>query len=387
MRVAFVTNFCPHYRVRTFEIFSQYYDIDYYFFSAGNDWYWQQQNGVHSGNFHYEYLHGVSIGRTRITPDLPFKLFGGSYDAYIKCINGRFALPITYLVSRLRKKPFILWTGIWMRLQTPGHLLMFPITRFIYRHADALVVYGEHVKKYLLSEGVREEHIFVTSHAVDNDAHSRLVGEEEKIAIIQNLNIPQGKMIILYLGRLEKAKGIHFLIDAFASLNRDDSILVFAGDGAHRNPLVNRAIEVGIIDRVRFAGYVKPEQTTSYYAVAYVCVLPSITTKTFKEPWGLVVNEAFNQGVPVIATDAVGAAAGGLVQDRLNGYIVKEGSADDLASALRMLLDNPQLRETMGKNARTIIAKWDNEHMVLGFRRALDYAFEKQSATSRKFVR
>ena len=61
--------------------------------------------------------------------------------------------------------------------------------------------------------------------------------------------------------------------------------------------------------------------------MADVYVLPSITTRLFKEPWGLVVNEAFNQGVPVIATDAVGAAAGGLVENGVNGFVVPEGNS------------------------------------------------------------
>jgi glycosyltransferase involved in cell wall biosynthesis len=373
MRVAFITNFCPHYRVKTFETFSKYHTVDYYFFSAGDDWYWQQQNGVRAGNFHFEYLRGVSVGRTRITPALPVKLLRGGYDVYIKCINGRFALPITYLIARMRRKPFILWTGIWMRLQTTSHRLLFPATRFVYRHADAVVVYGEHVKQYLVGEGVSEERIFVAAHAVDNDVYGRPVTYDEKNTLIQKLNIPPGRKIILYLGRLEEAKGLSCLLEAFASLKLDDGILLLAGDGVYRSQLVNLARERGILDRVWFAGYVPPEQTIVYYSIASVYVLPSITTDTFKEPWGLVVNEAFNQGLPVIATDAVGAAAGGLVQDGYNGYIVREHDAGGLALALYKILDDPQLRDIFGKNALATIARWDNERMVLGFRQAVDY--------------
>ena len=59
------------------------------------------------------------------------------------------------------------------------------------------------------------------------------------------------------------------------------------------------------------------------YAAADVLVLPSIRTRTFTEPWGLVTNEAMHQGTPVIATDAVGAVAGGLVRDGRNGLVVR----------------------------------------------------------------
>ncbi len=124
----------------------KYHDVEYYFFSAGKEWYWQQKNGVHTGNFHYEYLKGFYLGKTRIVPDLAVKLLFGKYDVYIKCINGRFALPITFLIALRSKKPFILWTGNLDAISYSCRRLFFPITCFIYRDADAVVVYGEHVK-------------------------------------------------------------------------------------------------------------------------------------------------------------------------------------------------------------------------------------------------
>ena len=373
MKIAFVTHYCTHYRVKTYEMLARFYSIHFYFYSEGKEWYWQQEHGVRAGDFHYEYLPGFRLGRTRVTPTLPWKLWRGNYDIYIKCINGRFALPITYLIARLKRKPFILWTGIWMRLQTPFHRLAWPLTRYIYRHADAIVVYGEHVKRYLMSEGVPGERIFVAAHAVDNEAYNRPVSEEEKQALRQQLNIVPGKKIVLYLGRLVEEKGLPYLLEAFALLQQDDAVLVLVGTGPEKARLERLAQELGIAANVRFVGYVPPERTVPYYSISWVYVLPSITTPYFKEPWGLVVNEAFNQGVPVIATEAVGAAAGGLVQDGINGFVVPERDSVALAKALRRILDDPDLRERFSQNARQIIATWDNERMVLGFRQAIEY--------------
>ncbi len=121
------------------------------------------------------------------------------------------------------------------------------------------------------------------------------------------------------------------------------------------------------------------EESIPYYALADVFVLPSITLPQGKEPWGLVVNEAFDQGVPVIVTEAVGAAAGGLVQDGVNGFIVPERDLNALAEAITNILKNPQLRNQMSKNARDKISSWDNESMVLGFRKAVEYVLEKEN--------
>jgi glycosyltransferase involved in cell wall biosynthesis len=269
-----------------------------------------------------------------------------------------------------------------MRLQTPFHRLAWPLTRYIYRHADAIVVYGEHVKRYLMSEGVLGERIFVAAHAVDNEAYNRPVSEEEKQALRRQLNISPDKKVVLYLGRLEEVKGLPYLLEAFASLRRDNAVLVLAGTGSEKGRLERLSQELGIAENVRFGGYVPPEKAVPYYSIAWVYVLPSITTPYGKEPWGLVINEAFNQGVPVIAADAVGAAAGGLVQDGVNGFVVPERDRVALAQAMRCILDNPDLRERFSQNARQIIAAWDNERMVMGFRQAIEYVTGHSSTVS-----
>ena len=372
MRVAFVTNICPHYRVKTFETLARYFDLDFYFFSTGKEWYWQRQHGVKSGSFRHEYLPGVSVGGTRITPTLPYRLWSKDYDVYIKCINGRFALPATLLVARLRGRPLVLWTGVWMRLQSPAHRLMFPFTRYVYRHADAIVVYGDHVKRYLIREGVPAERIFSAHHAVDNQAYNVAIPEADRRALRDQLRAGDRK-VVLYLGRLEAGKGLDYLIDGFAAADGDDALLVLAGEGSERSRLEQLARDRGIAERVRFVGYVASNQTMAYYAIAWVYVLPSITLPLLKEAWGLVVNEAMNQGTPVIASDAVGAAAGGLVVDGENGFVVPERDASAITRALNRVLGEPGLRDRLGESARRVVATWDNERMVRGFRDAIEY--------------
>ena len=84
-----------------------------------------------------------------------------------------------------------------------------------------------------------------------------------------------------------------------------------------------------------------PVELRNFYAGSDVVVVPSVPTRTIRETWSLVVNEAMHQGVPVIASDAVGAAAGGLVRDGANGIVVPAGDAGALARAIRRLHDDP----------------------------------------------
>jgi glycosyltransferase involved in cell wall biosynthesis len=372
-KVAFVENLCTHYTRGLFEALARRVDLDCVFFSPGNEWYWQPERGASTGDFKFEYLKGFDVGHTRVSPTLPQRLLQNDYDVYIKCINGKFAIPITYLVARMRKKPFILRTGVWMRLLTPLHRLLYPVTKYLYHHSDAIVVYGSHVKRYLISEGVPAERIFVAGNAADNSLYGREVPAEEKTRLRQSLGVPLEQKIVLYVGRFEEVKGPRYLIDAFARLDRKDAVLVLVGSGSHADELQQQVASLGIADRVRFPGNVTPEETVAYFSIAWVDVVPSVTMPAGNETWGFVANEALNQGVPVIATTAVGAAAGGLVADGINGLVVPERDAAALARAICRVLDDADLRARLSEGALATVKDWTHEAMAQAFCDAIDY--------------
>jgi glycosyltransferase involved in cell wall biosynthesis len=84
-----------------------------------------------------------------------------------------------------------------------------------------------------------------------------------------------------------------------------------------------------------------------------------------------VLNEAMLQGTPVIATDAVGAVAGGLVRDGKNGLVAPAGDPEALAARLRTLADSPELRAQLGEAARKDAAALTPEAWLAGMQAAL----------------
>jgi glycosyltransferase involved in cell wall biosynthesis len=122
---------------------------------------------------------------------------------------------------------------------------------------------------------------------------------------------------------------------------------------------------------VHVAGRLDPEQLRNFYAGSDVVVVPSVPTRTVLEPWGLVVNEAFDRGVPVIATTAVGAAAGGLVQDERTGLVVPAGDPAALAAALRRLHGDAALSARLGAAAREAVRAFSHDAWAAGMSRAL----------------
>ena len=118
------------------------------------------------------------------------------------------------------------------------------------------------------------------------------------------------------------------------------------------------------------AGALEPERLRDVYAACDVLVVPSIATRRFREPWGLVVNEAMNRRLAVIATDAVGAAAGGLVRDGRNGLVVPAGDTAALAGAIARLAGDPQLRARLGAGREDVRA-YTHDAWAEGFSAAL----------------
>jgi glycosyltransferase involved in cell wall biosynthesis len=373
-KVTFITNFASHYRSRTFELIAERHDAWFYFFSKGGEANWLAEHGVSSGRFPYRYLSGFSIAGIRIAPRLIPLAFRDESDVVIKCINGKFALAVVASACLLRRRPFIVWTGDWSVLDSRFARLFDRVNHLVYKHADAIVTYGEHVTRYLVEQGIPPEKIFTSKHAVTNEIYSRPVPAGETELLRRALAIPRDAKIVLSLGRLVPIKGLAYLIRAFAAADSArDAYLVIAGVGPERAACEELIRQLGIEDRVRFPGYVKPAASVAYYAAANVFVLPSLTRNGWKETWGLVVNEAFNQGVPVITTDAVGAAAGGLVVDGENGFVVPERNAAAIASALDLILTGAGLRRRLSANARRRIAGWGQKDMVEAFADAIDY--------------
>ena len=118
-------------------------------------------------------------------------------------------------------------------------------------------------------------------------------------------------------------------------------------------------------------GQLDPHQLRNFHAAADVLIVPSIPTRSFREPWGLVVNEAMHQGTPVIATDAVGAAAGRLVRDGETGVIVPARNPAALSSAILRLRDDPSLRSRLGEAGRAAAAQQTFAAWAQGFSDAL----------------
>ena len=289
-------------------------------------------------------------------------------------ISGRVALPAAYAGARRARVPFVLWATIWGHPRTAAHAASYLPLRHIYRDADAIATYGPHVSAYVRRKGARGP-VFEAPQAVD----SRLLGGARRSAPdVRVLTKP----CLSAESRGERPRSAHL---GLARLGPSSSC-ERAGSGrrgAVPSPAPRHQRGTGRRRGHPRRGAQPPDEVRNFYAGSDVVVLPSVRTREFLEPWGLVVNEAFHQGRPVIATHAVGAVAGGLLRHQRNGLVVAPGDPAALAAALRRLHDDPALRDRLGAQARADVAAYTFDAWADGMADALAAA-GSSSSRSRK---
>ncbi|HJO83638.1 MAG: glycosyltransferase family 4 protein [SAR202 cluster bacterium] len=154
-----------------------------------------------------------------------------------------------------------------------------------------------------------------------------------------------GKINLLYLGRLEKRKGLKHLLGAYARLKWDwpelRLVVVGAGDPDADS---HRMMSERNLSDVVFTGRVSDSEKARYFKSAHIYCSPA----TGKESFGIVLLEAMAAGAPVVATDIDGYA--GVINHGEDGLLVPPKNDEQLARAIDMLLRDPGLRERLSEN-------------------------------------
>lgn len=165
--------------------------------------------------------------------------------------------------------------------------------------------------------------------------------------------IPNGRRIMLYVGRLDKEKRIEDIVRALPLIAKKvDAQFFIAGTGKRGKQIARLATQLGVQDRVTLAGFVSDEDLPNLYRLAQVFIMAGIA-----ELQSIVTMEAMASGLPIVAVNA--NALPELVHDGQNGFLFTDGDTEELARSAITLLSDAELARKMGEESARIVQTHD----------------------------
>lgn len=215
----------------------------------------------------------------------------------------------------------------------------------IAQSVDQVIVWTEHEYQTMVDlYGTSPDRIEIIPPGVDSSRFAPASQAESRAEL--NLN---GEKVLLYVGRLERLKGIDTLFKAVAQLDHPDGIRLYVAGGSRGAPGMRRLLclarDLGIRHKVKFLGSIPQERLKTYYNAADICVLPS-----YYESFGFAALEAAACGKPVVASRVGGLTT--VVKDGVTGFLVNWRCPGLFVERLELLLRNDELRTEMGAAAR-----------------------------------
>jgi glycosyltransferase involved in cell wall biosynthesis len=282
------------------------------------------------------YLRGLRLPGARIlvrheypvTPGIVRALNASHPDVVVVSGWSTFASQAAIAWCRLRRVPYVLHVEShdleprsgWRR--TVKRTVVPPLVR----GAASVLVVGTAARESVIGHGAKPERVRVFANTIDVE---RWTARADGLP-----RATHDGVVVLSVGRAVHEKGFDVLEAA-------------AGAAGVR------------LDTV--TGGVTEEDLARRYVDADIFALLSR-----HEPWGVVVNEAATSGLPLVLSDAVGAARD-LLRDGENGFLVPAGDSDAAAEALRKLAADPDLRRRMGERSRELVRAWGYEPSVENF--------------------
>ena len=224
------------------------------------------------------------------------------------------------------------------------------IERFILRNADYALCSSEEIKKLLILKG------FIKPIDVVYPCFDFSFLKKSNTGNLKEYLGLKG-IVIGYTGRIIKEKGLETLLRACSSLTVKYSILL-VGSGSNKDNLLALADELGIGDKLMFVSSIDYKEIPGLLSLMDIFVLPSITTRKWKEQFGRVIIEAMACEVPVIGSTS------GAIPEVVNdaGLVFKENDSHDLKSKIMMLIKDSKFRNRLKKKGKEHSRKFSVEN-------------------------
>jgi glycosyltransferase involved in cell wall biosynthesis len=224
------------------------------------------------------------------------------------------------------------------------------------QNAARLHALNELERQQFIDLKVPPERISILPNGVDLDEYREL---PQVNSFRKEYNISESAPVVLFLARINKIKGVDFLISAFEQVQKQvpDAVLLIVGpDDGYLTEVQRQVAGLGLQDKVRFTGYLEGEKKLQAYLSSDVYVLPSSY-----EMFAITLLESLACGTPIIATDRCGLAD--YVRQHQLGSIVNFGDIPTLCEEIVTTLQNPEKTKTRAIYGRQYVLEhfgWDS---------------------------
>lgn len=353
MKVLFLTNIPSPYRVDFFNELGKYCELTVAFEgenATDRDKKWKASEVQ---NFKAIFLRGV---RTKSDQFLCLDIFKVIKEGFDRIIVGGYSTPTGMLAiefMRLHKIPF--WIEADGGMISQDSAIKYQVKKHFISAASGWFSSGKVTTDYFVHYGANANKVytypFTSLKAEDIAADTPTV--EEKNCLRNKLNMRN--KVVLTVGQFIHRKGFDVLLEAWKDCSKDAELYIVGAEPTEEYQRIKEKLK---LNNVYFVGFKTKDQLKQYYKAADLFVLP-----TREDIWGLVVNEAMANGLPVITTDRCVAGLE-LVEDDKNGYIVPVENSEILAQKINYVLDNDAVREKMPQNSLKKIKDWTIENMA-----------------------
>ncbi len=355
-RILYINNFEAPYRVPFYNLIAEKFDLTVAFSDATSDQSERNQKWFYNGDRKYKVIQlnckkvfgkrlGFEVLKYMKDYDLIFM------DMYSNPTN---LLANLYLKFTRKKKLVLSIDGMLKHPNESWFIRAFK--RWILKTPQYILSPSEYVDECLEQYNVPQKKLFRYNFTsiLKEDILDCLPTMEEKKALREKLNI-KGDKVVVSVGQFIHRKGFDVLLKAFSNCPKTYSLNIIGAEPTQEYINLKNEYE---LDNVQFIGFKSKEELKEYYSVADLFVLP-----TREDVWGLVINEAMAQGLPVITTDRCVSGLA-LVDNGENGYIVPVEDYEQLADRINRILQSEEVCKRMSENSLKTIASYTIEHMA-----------------------
>lgn len=350
MKVLFLTNIPSPYRVDFFNELGKCCDLTVLFERASADNRQWQSN--QNENYEAIFLKGRPIGNDMALCFEIKKYLNKSFD---RIIIGGYSTPTGMLaiqILKMKRMPFYLnCDGGIIRNERKINYL---IKKYFISSAAYWLSSGNETNKYLEHYGAKKDKIYIYPFTSlrKKDILKKVLTQEEKNEIKKELGI-EDKKIVICVGQMIHRKGIDILLKAASKFPDDVYTYIVGGKPTDE---YKKIIRENKLTNIRFLNFMCKDILYKYYQIADIFVLP-----TREDIWGLVINEAMANGLPVITTDKCIA---GMELVKENGYIIPSNDVLNISNTVNKLFNNSNELALFSKKSLENIKSYNIENMA-----------------------